>query len=335
MAVDGADAIWLVGYLDKRSSFGGTTIGPATQPPGIVSSYYLVKLNPDGSNVFTKAIRPTDLVGASAFLNSITVDGAGNAYVAGSLYAGSPSSVFVTKFSPSGAQLIDQRFAGSSGEAGAYDVAVAPNGEVVIAGRYNGTLEIGGTKLTSWSSITGFVAALNAADLTASRAFTFEGASSEVTSIDVTSTGSYRVAGQILDGGIIGGTTVHANAIGSPFVAELGASTGQPAWVQVTSERGRVFHATTNSADRTFAAGRIEGASWDGFMAAASGPAATLSMPLRVASPAGNGALYAAADKHGGVWVGGEVSGMATIGTVAIGNPDTSKYTNFLVHLEP
>jgi len=31
----------------------------------------------------------------------------------------------------------------------------------------------------------------------------------------------------------------------------------------------------------------------------------------------------------------GNVSGMATIGTVAIGNPDTSKYTNFLVHLEP
>ncbi len=335
MALDGANAVWLAGLLEQPTSFGGTTIQPVNEVLGMVSAYYLVKLNPDGSNAFTKTIRRTDLVFAGSFINSITIDGAGNAYVVGSLLAGGSASVFVTKFSPAGTQLIDRMFAGSTSEASPDDVAVAPNGEVVIAGRYNGVLDMGGgTSLTSSSGLNGFIAALNAVDFTASRAFTFRGNWSAVSSIDVTSTGSYRVAGLIADGGIIGDTTVHAHINGSPFVAELAASTGQAAWVQVTGERGLVFDATTNSVDRTFAGGRIEGATWDGFLAAASGPAPTLSMPLRVASPDGNGATHTAADKHGGVWVGGEVSGMATIGTVAIGSPDAS-YTNFLVHLEP
>ena len=335
MALDGADAIWLAGLLEQPTSFGGTTIQPVNEVLGIVSAYYLVKLNPDGSNAFTKTIRRTDLVFASSFINSITHDGAGNAYLVGSLLAGGSASAFVTKFSPAGTPLIDRMFAGTS-EASADDVAVAPNGEVVIAGRYNGSLDLGGgTSLSSTGGRNGFIAALNAVDLTAGRAFTFRESWSGISSIDVTSTGSYRVAGLIVDGGIIGGTTVHANVDGSPFVAELAASTGQAAWVQVTGEKGLVFHATTNSVDRTFAAGRIEGATWDGFLAAASGPASTLSMPLRVASPGGNGAIHTAADKHGGVWVGGEVSGMATIGAVVIGSSDAAMYTNFLVHLEP
>ena len=116
MALDGGDAVWLVGGLDKVTRFGGTPIQPVIDGPGYVDAYYLVKLNPDGTNAFTKAIRRTDSNLLSTGAIAIALDTAGNAYVVGSvLLAGdvpTTASTFVTKFSPSGTQLVDRTFPG-------------------------------------------------------------------------------------------------------------------------------------------------------------------------------------------------------------------------------
>jgi hypothetical protein len=133
----------------------------------------------------------------------------------------------------------------------------------------------------------------------------------------------------------IGGTTVQADANGSAFVAELTA-TGTANWVSlVNGSGGIVFGADTNSAGRTFAAGRINSTTNEAYLAAV-GPDPALTTPLRAASGDNtNGAVSAAADHHGGVWVGGEFLGTIDLGTPPLSGSDPTQPSNFLVHLEP
>jgi hypothetical protein len=333
MALDGADAIWLTGQLYKGAAFGGTAV------PAIDSGYYLVKLGADGSNVFTKGISRTDSTSTTTY--ALAFDSQGNVYVTGNLLLNGTATiaaVFVSKFSPTGALLSDRVFAGTDTQASAFDAAISPNGDLVIVGDFSGSLQVGTTKLTSLAgtSTNGFVAVLNTADLTAKRAFSFGGPAlfDLAYAVDVTSTGALRISGTLCGMSTVGGTTVQANAAGSPFVAEL-TPTGTANWVRLIEGPGVVFQSSTSPGDRTFAVGRIDGTTHDAFLAAI-GPDNTLTLPLRTnTGENGNGALSAATDHHGGVWVAGELQGTATFGTTTLGGTNPALVTNFLVHLEP
>src|SRR6185503_10585039 len=118
-------------------------------------------------------------------------------------------SVFVTKFSPSGAELFNQVFQGQGSTTYANDIAIAPDGEVFIVGTYNVGVQFGSTALTvpATSIDSGFVAALDPATGAARRAFRFGGADFDVgNSIEVTSSGALRVAGLVSGAATIGGT---------------------------------------------------------------------------------------------------------------------------------
>jgi hypothetical protein len=331
MAVDAAGNIWLAGQLYRPISFGGATLG------AVESGYYLAKLTSTASEVFTVAV--TRL--ATPWLRAIATDAQGNAYVVGGISdGGDPSqhSVFVTKFSPSGAQLFDQQFPSQGSSAWASDVAIAPDGEVVIVGAHNTPLQLGATTLPvpTGSIETGFVAALDPATGAVRRAFGFGGPDFDIgNSIEVTSSGALRVSGLLSDAAVIGGMTVQAGAMGSPFVAEL-TPDGFANWVQLVSPgEGIVFAADTNAAGRTFAVGYITNLLKDTFVATV-GPNWPLTLPLRTTiAEDSNGGLFVAADRHGGVWVTGDFKGSVQFGSNTLMAPSSTAFASFLIHLEP
>jgi hypothetical protein len=330
IAVDLSRNVWLAGQLYRPVSFGGPTLQP------VESGYYLVALAPDGTHVSSHAVaRP-----GTTYVHALTTDPQGNVYVVGSRSSvtfPSTDSVFVTKFSPAGVEIFNSEFPGQGSSAWANDVAVAPNGEVIIVGTYNGPVQFGTTTLTlpTGSIDTGFFAALDPDTGAARRAMRFGGPDFDVgNSIETTSTGALRVSGLVSGAATIGGTNVQADPRGSPFIAELTAA-GAANWVALVDGSGIVFAADTNGADRTFAIGYLEGAIKETFVASVVADG-TLTLPLRtpIASDT-NGARFAAADRHGGVWVTGDFKGTVNFGSGPLDAGGPTKFGNFLIHLEP
>ena len=66
------------------------------------------------------------------------------------------------------------------------------------------------------------------------------------------------------------------------------------------------------------------------------GQDAMLTLPLRTTiAYDSNGAWFAAADRHGGVWVTGDFKGTATFGGSTINAANQTAFGTFLIHLEP
>jgi hypothetical protein len=330
IAVDPSRSVWLVGPLYRPVSFGGPTLD------AVDGGYYLVRLNADGTHGSSHAVTRT----GNAYVRNAVADPQGNLYVVGGISAPDfpvKESVFVTKFSPEGAELWNREFPSQGTSANAADVAVAPNGEVFITGIYATPLQFS-TTLTLTQPATsidsGFFAALDPDTGAAKRAMRFGGTNFDLgNSIDVTSAGLLRIAGLVSGAATIGGLDVQAAATGSPFVAELTAS-GAANWVRLVQGAGIVFAADTNDAGHTFAAGYVSDAIKETFIADVIAGAATL--PLRTTIPDDtNGALFVAADRHGGVWATGDFKGSANFGVGTISAGGVATFGDFLVHLEP
>jgi hypothetical protein len=331
IAVDASGNIWMVGQLFRPVSFGGATL------PAVEAGYYLAKLTSTGTQVFAMSISRA----TSPWLRAIVTDAQGNAYVVGGISDnGAPphQSVFVTKFSPSGAELFNQTFQSEGSSAWAADVAVAPDGEILIVGSHNAPLQVGSTTLNlpTGSILTGFIAALDPATGAPRRAFGFGGPDFDVgNSIEVTSNGALRVSGLLSDAATIGGVIAQAGDKGSPFVAELSAA-GVASWVHLVAPgEGIVFAADTNTAGRTFAVGYITNSAKETFVGAV-GRGSPLIFPLRATiADDSNGGMVAAADRHGGVWVAGDFKGSVSFAGSTLNAASATAFGNFLIHLEP
>jgi hypothetical protein len=330
IAIDGSRNLWLAGQLYRAVSFGGPTLQP------IDAGYYLVRLNPDGSHAFSKSVTRA----ATTFVHGMAADAQGNMYVVGERYStGSPltDNVFVTKFSSAGDELYNREFAAQDTAAWANDVAVAPDGTVFIVGTHNSPVQFGATLLTlpDTSIDSGFVAALNPDTGAPNWVMGFGGPDFDVgNSIEVTSTGALRVSGLVSGAATVGGVSVQAHANGSAFVAELTA-TGGANWVKVIAGEGIVFAADTNAAGHTFAVGYLQGAIKETFVADVA-PDGSATLPLRVTiAYDSNGANFAAADRHGGVWITGDFKGTLDLGLGPLDAGGADTFGNFLAHLEP
>ena len=252
----------------------------------------------------------------------------------------------MSKFSPAGEPLFDRAFPGTDTTCEPRDVAVAPNGDVIVVGQFNGSAQFGTIQITSLGTAggghtdNGFLAVLGATDGTPKQAFSFGGTNGDyAAAVDVTASGAYRVSGYVSGTVTIGGMTLHTAAGGSGFVAEL-TPAGTANWALLGEGPSFLFQSDTNSAGRTFVVGRIDApttsesivGSVDGVGSGGGGPVLTL--PLRVRND-GNGPWHAAADHHGGVWVGGELLGTVNFGTGPIAGPNATMPAGFLLHLEP
>jgi hypothetical protein len=330
MTIDKSGAIWLIGQLYQAVSFGGPTLQP------VDNGYYLVKLAADGSHLASVAVSRTDVT----FPQAMAADGDGNIYVAGGLLltTGTVSSaVFLTKFSSTGTQLYDQTYVASDTEAYAQSIAFRKDGDLVLVGFFNSTLKLGTTQLTSAAGLSsnGFVAVIDHSTGAARSAFSLGGATLDsVSSVQVTTSGSLRIAGQISGTSMVGDKLVQADPRGSAFIADL-TDAGVTSWVQLVGAPGIIAHGDTNAADRTFGAGHIDLAATSDAILATVGADGQLVVPLSVENLDGNGATSCAADLHGGVWVGGEFQGSTDLGTGPISGSDPTLPANFLAHLEP
>jgi hypothetical protein len=99
---------------------------------------------------------------------SVVVDDGGNVIVTGSfqgtvnlggsnLISAGSSDIFLAKFSPAGQHLWSTSFGGSSGDF-PETVATAPNGDVLLVGRFQNTMTVGATSMTSAGNYDIFVA---------------------------------------------------------------------------------------------------------------------------------------------------------------------------------
>jgi hypothetical protein len=334
IAVDPSRNLWMAGPLYQAVDFGGGPLQP------VDNGYYLARLDASGSFAASRAVsRP-----GRVYLRNMAADPQGNIYVVGgvatttvpltaSVFA---ASVFVTKFSPQGAEIYNREFLGTDTAAWAADVAVAPNGEVLIIGSYNGSVQFGAATLTQNgdSGASGFVAALDPDTGAAKRAMRFGGSVFDVgNSLEVTTAGAVRVAGLLSGDGTIGGLAFHATSNGSPFVAEL-TSAGDANWVRTIPSDGIVFAADTAVGGHTFAGGYVSGTIKETFVYDVTGGSAVMPLRTTIADDS-NGVMFVAADRHGGVWATGDFKGTIDLGVGVLNAGGASTFGNFVVHLEP
>ena len=121
VAVDSGDNAYITGYT---YSYGST--------PGVASAV-LAKYDPAGNQIFAETWGGKE----NTFGYGVTVDAAGDAYVAGYTYGSRPSSTvattFLLKYDPSGSLLSQQTWGGNKGDY-AYAVAVDNTGNVFVTG---------------------------------------------------------------------------------------------------------------------------------------------------------------------------------------------------------
>lgn len=155
IAIDAADNWLITGNGDGSIDFGG---GPLVS--GAVQGVYVTKRDPTGGFVWAKTFADPGTV--SQYARAVSVDGSGNVVVlgdftgsadfgAGSVAAPSAPALFLVKLDPSGNVMFAKTFAyGDSTVDGSWDsLALSPTGEIVIAGSFLGTAQLGGAVLNS------------------------------------------------------------------------------------------------------------------------------------------------------------------------------------------
>jgi hypothetical protein len=153
IAADATGNVFVTGYIGSGS--GGPDFGGGALFSAGLSDVFLVKYSPTGSHVWSQRFGGSGNDTGMA----LATDAAGNVYVIGSFEqsvnfgGGSFTSaglrdVFVAKYSATGAHVWSKRF-GSSGDDVGYGLAVDSAGDVLITGKFQGSVGFGGTSLTS------------------------------------------------------------------------------------------------------------------------------------------------------------------------------------------
>jgi Fibronectin type III domain/Beta-propeller repeat len=149
VAVDAGNNVYITGYFRSTVSFGGASLTGS-------SNAFLAKYSSTGAHVWSKRLSTGGLDEGTA----VTVDGAGNPIVAVGIYqtsdfgggplttAGGADTVLV-KYSAAGAHLWSRRLGGSADDITAGLAADPTTGEILAAGYFGGSTNLGGGVLTS------------------------------------------------------------------------------------------------------------------------------------------------------------------------------------------
>jgi len=150
IAVDSADNVIVTGYYSSTVDFGG---GALTNAGNV--DIFVVKFTSGGTHVWSKRFGAAN----SDVGYKVAVDGSNNVVVAGTFQYGvdfgggvltsaGSLDVFVAKYSGGGTHLWSKRVGGVNAEA-VNGLALDGNGNVVMTGSFNGTVDFGGGVLTS------------------------------------------------------------------------------------------------------------------------------------------------------------------------------------------
>lgn len=167
IALDPAGNILLTGELARRVDFGGGPLGNDGMGDGIGDGF-VVKLDPQGRHVWSKGYgsRGQDELGTH-----VVADAAGNVLLSGNTtgvvdLGGGPlgrwgvDSTFLAKLDPDGNHIYSKSL-GAEGTWLSFNLAVDPAGDTVLAGLFDGTVDLGGGPLTSTETARFFAARLD------------------------------------------------------------------------------------------------------------------------------------------------------------------------------
>lgn len=150
VVTDGDGAVIVTGKFGGEVDFGG---GPMSA--GGNTDVFVVKLDADGAHLWSRRIGGADVDMGT----DIAVDGAGNVVVTGQFrgtvdFGGGPLTsagdhdIFVAKYSAGGVHLWSRRFGGAAMDIGKA-IAVDGEGEVLLTGSFQNTVDFGGGPLAS------------------------------------------------------------------------------------------------------------------------------------------------------------------------------------------
>ncbi len=164
LTIDPAGNPVITGTIFANATFGSTTLVLAGTQDGFIAKY-----DPSGNLLWARPAGSTAFGEGQGLAN----DAAGNLYVSG-YFTGSilsngvaipstgSSDLFLSKYSPAGS-LIWMRTAGGTGQEMGRDLAVDPQGNVIMTGTFTGTATFGQTTLTSAGGTDMFVAKYDSA----------------------------------------------------------------------------------------------------------------------------------------------------------------------------
>jgi len=150
VGVDGSGNVFLTGKFRNTVDFGG---GPLTSAGN--DDIFLVKFDTNGNHLWSQRFGGTD----SDEARGLSSDEAGNVAITGDFrntanFGGGPLSslgqeeIFLAKYDGNGSHLWSKRLGGTDYDAGR-TVSFDSNGDVMVSGRFRGTVNFGGGALTS------------------------------------------------------------------------------------------------------------------------------------------------------------------------------------------
>jgi Fibronectin type III domain/Beta-propeller repeat len=229
---DSAGNVVVTGYQGSTSADYGAGLLPTHGSNDI----FIAKYSSTGGHVWSKVVGGTGPDGGTA----IASDGAGNTVVTGymstsvdfgggALASAGAYDVFLAKYSSTGAHVWSKRFGGSGYDQGT-GVGMDSNGNVIVAGIFEGTINLGGTSLASAGGRDIFVAKYSAtgAHLWSKR---FGGTGhDDVRGLAVDGAGDAVLTGQFLGSINFGGVALTSAGYDDVFLAKLSSAAGAHVW---------------------------------------------------------------------------------------------------------
>ncbi|MBK8596410.1 MAG: SBBP repeat-containing protein [Holophagales bacterium] len=159
VAVDGSGNIYLTGFMNGTVDFGGGALASAGG-----QDVFVVRFDAGGNHAWSKRFGDA----SNQLGTGIAVDGTGSVvqigtfsgsmdFGGGTLTSAGSTDVFLARYDSGGNHAWSKRFGDASAQTGTA-IAVDPNGNVVGTGSFNGTVNFGGTPLTSAGSTDIFLA---------------------------------------------------------------------------------------------------------------------------------------------------------------------------------
>jgi hypothetical protein len=212
------------------SNYDAATIGTTTLPYGGSYDGFVAKFAPGGGVAWAQGLGGPGV----DMVRGVAVDGSGNVYITGEFGNGATlggvtlsttgtEGVVVAKLSGTGALAWAKGFGASGNDIG-NAIAYDPTGGVVVAGQYQGTLQVGSKTLTSAGNSDALVLRLDTAG-NPTAAFGFGGAMADAaTAVDVSATGNVSVVGSYIGPALFGASTLPNLGATDVFVTQINAS---------------------------------------------------------------------------------------------------------------
>ena len=164
LATNATGDVFVAGYFNGTINFGGANLVSAGN-----DDIFVAKFDAAGVHQWSQRFGGTGV--DDAF--SIAVDASGNVFVGGqfsgtvnfggaNLVSAGLTDIFLAKYNSAGVHQWSQRFGGTSNDSVGW-VAAGPSGVVVFTGYFQGTVNFGGSNLTSAGNLEMFVAKFDAA----------------------------------------------------------------------------------------------------------------------------------------------------------------------------